>query len=175
MSMNVEIKINPNERGDYFKFLDCKKLARYEVKGNSFFTDKESYNALFQIKPKKSLEVTESFLFDYQAFVANLALRKKRYAAFLDCGQGKTLTSLVIANKIVKNVGKVLLLCPLQVMPEFFNDRDKFNIDIEFTNLRKQSDWDSGIGILNWESLERLQGLDLSGVAGIILDERTRS
>lgn len=55
-------------------------------------------------------------LFDFQAYIVKIALRKGRFAIFADCGLGKTLMQLAWADAVNQYTGeKVLILAPLPV------------------------------------------------------------
>lgn len=165
----IRIQIDPSNLADYSKFLACKKLPRYTVDGRTFITDEDSYRLIFGGGPGKELRADNLYMYDYQLWVTNQALIKKRYAANMDCGLGKTLSILEWGRQVSMNIGKVLLLCPLSVVGEFFNDQRKFNVDVTLTNLRNTGGkWSEGIGILNYESL---RDVDMKGVAGIAVDE----
>lgn len=164
----ITIPIDTNTLQGYQTFMKCKSLPFYKVEGSSVITDQESYNLVFKVEQENELSVSDSRLFDYQGHVINIALDRKRYAAFLDCGLGKTAIILFWAQAVATK-GKVLLLCPLSVINEFFNDAEKFGITVPITNLRETGGtWDSGIGIWNYENIK---DLDLRGVSGIALDE----
>lgn len=169
MGTPIEIGLNPQSIEDYLRFLDCKRLPRYEVVGRKIITDDISYHAIFGGGINGPvLKVVNNRLFDYQPRVANIALDRRRFAAFLDCGLGKTAITLHWAQEVCK-IGKVLLLCPLSVINEFFADAKKFGISVPITNLRKTNGiWNEGIGILNYESM---RDIDMRGVAGVALDE----
>jgi hypothetical protein len=165
---NIRIPIDTNTLAGYNVFLDCKKLPRYTIEGNTVVTDPESYRIIFGGTQENELKTDDRFLFDYQRHIVNVALERKRYAAFLDCGLGKTLIQLEWCRQ-VSSLGKVLLLCPLSVIDEFYNDIKKFNLGINVTNLRKETNWADGIAILNYESMR--EDIDMKGVQGICLDE----
>jgi len=164
----VKIRLDATNPNDYARFLECKKLPSYSVVGNEVRTTQEAYDWLFNKSKKSPIQVSSKSLFDYQALIDNVALKRKAYAPFLDCGLGKTAIILHWAQALA-DMGKVIILCPLQVMGEFYNDAKKFGIQSPITNLRDTGGkWESGIGILNYE-YER--HIDLSGVIGIALDE----
>lgn len=164
----ITIPINTSTLEGYNTFLKCKTLPFYKVEDHNVITDQESYNMVFRVEQKNELQVNESGLFDYQNHIINTALDRKRYAAFLDCGLGKTAITLFWAQEVCKK-GKVLILCPLSVIGEFFNDHRKFRINTPITNLRETTgQWSEGIGIWNYENVK---DLNLRGVAGIALDE----
>lgn len=164
----VIIKIDPRNPADYAKFLQCKKLPTYDVRGWDVVTTQDAYNWLFRSANNTPLKVENARLFDYQTAVANKALSRKKYAAWLDCGLGKTGIMLHWAQEVAK-VGKVLILCPLSVIGEFYNDAKKFGIASNITNLRETNlKWSDGIGIVNYEYV---RDIDTRGVSGIALDE----
>lgn len=164
----ITIPINTGTLEGYSTFLKCKTLPFYKVEGDTILTDQESYNLVFKVNQKNDLQIENTFAFDYQTHVVNTALDRKRYAAFLDCGLGKALITLLWAQAVSQK-GKALLLCPLSVINEFLNDHKKFNIQTPITNLRETNGkWSEGIGIWNYENI---RDLDLRGVSGIALDE----
>jgi len=164
----IIIPIKNFNRENYNLFIKSKKLPKYKIVGNNILTDEISYNSIFSKKKIESLNSDfKKYQFDYQNYIINTALKKRNYAAFLDCGLGKTSIQLEWCNS-VSEIGKVLLLCPLAVMQEFYNDNEKFNITKKITNLRNNEKWESGIGIINYESM---RNIDMSGVTGICLDE----
>lgn len=164
----MEISFDFNKQSDYQKYLDCKRLPKYDVVGNKIITDKESYNSIFSKVERSDLKVSESVAFDYQEYFANKALWMKKFGIFMDCGLGKTLTSLIWARELCNNFGKVLIICPLSVVEEFYNDAKKFNIDVSISNLRKGENWNEGIGIINHEGRT---DVNMKGVVGVVLDE----
>jgi len=105
---------------------------------------------------------------DWQADVARWACRGGRVAAFLDTGLGKTLIQLAWAEQIVNKFGDVLILAPLAVSHQTRREAEKFNIGVDVTVCREQSDVRPGITITNYE---RLHKFDVSGFAGVVLDE----
>lgn len=167
--MNVEIYIDTSNPDDYEKLIKCKQLPRYEVVGNKFITDRQSYDFIFGQKLDLSnLTIENKKAFDYQLHVVNTAIKRKKYAAFLDCGLGKTFITL-LWHQALHKYGKTLLICPLSVVQEFINDSKKFGFDIPITVINQTNyEWDSGIGILNYEDRKEI---DTRGVVGMSLDE----
>lgn len=167
--MTIKINIDTNNPDDYDKLIKCKQLPRYTVEGNTFITDQQSYDFIFGDKLDLSgLKVENKKAFDYQLHVVNTALRRKKYAAFLDCGLGKTFITLMWHLALSEH-GKTLLICPLSVVNEFINDSDKFGFDIPITIINQNKyQWDSGIGIINYEDRKEI---DMRGVVGVSVDE----
>ena len=115
------------------------------------------------------VEVSElnSALFDWQKAIVKLALKKGKFALFLDTGLGKTLCQLVWANKVCKHTGgNVLILAPLAVSKQTQKEGEKFGINVNI--CRSQEDVKNGINITNYEMLEHF---DTSKFVGVVLDE----
>lgn len=100
-------------------------------------------------------------LFPFQNKVVQDAVKKGRYASFLDCGLGKTITQLEISEQFRKKTNKPsLILAPLVVTQQTMNEGEKFGIDVGYNN--------SNIEITNYE---QIGNLDLSKYGSICLDE----
>lgn len=103
------------------------------------------------------IETLNSNLFDFQSFIVKRALKAGKYAIFADCGLGKTLMQLEWAYQVSKHTNKpVLILAPLAVKGQTFNEAIKFGID---TTL---------IEIMNYEQLDNI---DCTKYSGVVLDE----
>ena len=106
------------------------------------------------------------FLFDFQRWLLEWAIRKGRAAIFADCGLGKGPMSLAFAQNVVqKTNGNVLILCPLAVSHQFETEGEKFGIE-----CRRSSDGKlrSKISVTNYE---RLHLFDSSEFSAVICDE----
>lgn len=105
--------------------------------------------------------------FDFQKFIIEKAIKKGRIAIFADTGLGKTLIQLSIANNIIRETNKkVLILTPLAVAFQFILEAEKLGIDdIEYSKDGKHT---KKIVICNYE---RLHYFDSNDFVGIILDE----
>ncbi len=159
----IEIDIPSTPKG-YEDFIKCKLLPRYEVRGRKVITDAESYAYVFGAEkaPSKPLSVDSSLLFDYQSEIAELALYRKRYAPFLDCGLGKTRIELAWADSLKE---RALFQCPLSVMGDILEEAERMNIGV--SNLRTGK-WEEKIGLINFESMRQI---DMRKVQGFVLDE----
>lgn len=162
----ITIPINPNDFNDYPKFLKCKQLPNYQVIGNEIHTDEISYNIVFGGDNTALLSSSSKHLFDYQKDIVDMALERRRFAAFLDCGLGKTHIELEWANRVAEKFGKVLYLAPLSVIEDIQRISEKF-YGYRMSNLR-QEPWKTDIGLLNWESM---RDIDNREIKGIVLDE----
>lgn len=105
--------------------------------------------------------------FDFQLYAAEMAIRKGRYACFLDTGLGKTLIQLIVANEYVRHTNKpVLIITPLAVAFQFIREAEKFGIpDIQYS---KDGIYKSKIVVCNYERLDKFNSDDFDCV---ILDE----
>lgn len=107
-----------------------------------------------------------SFLFDFQQFLLDWAVRKGRSEIMADCGLGKTPIQLVWAENILRHTGKpVLIITPLAVGAQTIREGEKFNVE-----CRKAKDGQvtPGISVTNYE---RLHHFDPEDYAGVVLDE----
>lgn len=96
-------------------------------------------------------------LFEWQKNAVQIALKKGRFALFMDCGLGKTFMQLEWAFRVANHTkSKVLILAPLAVVDQTKRESKKFNIDI------------SNIDITNYE---QLKNTDISMYSGVVLDE----
>lgn len=159
----VEIPIDLSPKG-YETFIRCKQLPKYEVRGRVVVTDDQSYAHVFGAgqAAARSLSVDPAMLFDYQREIVARALRCKRYAAFLDCGLGKTRIELAWADAIGE---RVLFVCPLAVLQDIQDEAARMGIGV--SNLRAGA-WTEKIGLLNFESMREI---DMRGVSGMVVDE----
>lgn len=166
MIYDVKIPIAPDLDG-YNTFLRCKSLPRYRVVGRHVETDRFSHAAVFGNDADSTLTTSARHLFDYQRDVVNLALERRRYAAFLDCGLGKTAIEMEWAHAVASRYGRVLFLCPLAVLEDVQRFCERF-YGYRMSNLRHE-DWRTDVAVLNWESPKG--AADLPSFAGVVLDE----
>lgn len=162
----MQIVLDPNDVNDYRIFVKAKSLPRFRCRGHEIeFPDE--YASLLGISPVNDFADVDyspiNGLFDYQRDIARLAIRKRKFAVFMECGLGKDLImkefarhcSLVMPNK------KILMLSPLMVVEQAIEEAfrwygDSFQIEqVRAKNLTKwlTSDSDSMVGICNYEAL----------------------
>lgn len=130
---------------------------------NEFLKSKQHLLGSFGFEPN----FIPSMAFDFQQHIIEKAVRKGRMAIFADTGLGKTLMQLSIAQNIVNETNKkVLILTPLAVGFQFIDEAAKLGIDdIEQTIKGEHS---KKIVVCNYE---RLHYLDSNDFVGVILDE----
>lgn len=179
----MQITLNPSSTADYATFLKVKRLPVYKFIGRTAWFPDE-YAHLLSLNPGTVDGVDYSpktGLFDYQRDIAKLAIRKKKFAIFADCGLGKTLMLLEFARHASANLPKgkkVLIVSPLMVVKQTAAEAVKFygdSLPIQIIPAAKLSEWlttPSGgltIGLTNYDALndETPQG----ELGALILDE----
>jgi len=106
------------------------------------------------------------YLYDFQAFLVEWALRKGKAAIFADCGLGKTAMQLTWAKKIVEHTNKrVLIVTPLAVAQQTEREAEKFGVDAKRS---KAGELESKIVVTNYD---RLHLFDSSDFTGFVCDE----
>lgn len=119
-------------------------------------------------------------LFDYQRWVVERALDRKRMACWLDTGLGKTIVFTEWARQVMALTdGRVLIFTPLAVIPQVIEEAHRFygdSLTIEHLDTREAlADWCRGagpaIGITNHHKMVDGQIPELRYLAGVVLDE----
>jgi Helicase conserved C-terminal domain len=105
--------------------------------------------------------------FDFQRSIITKAIQKGRIGIFADTGLGKTLMSLAIAENVIRQTNKrVLVLTPLAVAFQFIDEATRLGIDdIEHS---KDGSFTKKIVVCNYE---RLHLLDPDDFVCVMLDE----
>jgi hypothetical protein len=117
-------------------------------------------------------------MFDYQSDIGRIAVQKRKYAIFADCGLGKTIMLLDFAKHCHADTGRrVLIVSPLMVVGQTVAEARTWYgdaLDIGPIKARDLTDWINGgegpaIGVTNYEAIKD----DLPGgnLGGMILDE----
>lgn len=164
----------------YRRFLAVKSLPRYEITGRMATVPDEYAKALgIKLKKKRCGKYKPADgLFDYQRDIVQMAIDRKKFAIFADCGLGKTFMLLEFARHIAAVQKKpVLIISPLMVVSQTFREAQTFyggKLPIEIVNARKLSGWLRGknqcqIGITNYEALK--DDTPDGTLGGLILDE----
>lgn len=102
------------------------------------------------------------FLFDFQKYLLEWAVRKGRGAIFADCGMGKTPIQLAWAENITRKTNKrVLILTPLAVSHQTIGEGEKFGIECRHSH---KGELFNGIVVTNYERLHFFNPADFGGV-----------
>lgn len=128
-----------------------------------FLIKKSHIGGMYGIEPS----FTPPYLFDFQKYVSEYAIKKGRCAVFLDTGLGKTIIELTIAKNYIEQTNKpVLIITPLAVAFQFIKESEKFGVsDIEYS---KDGKFSTKIVVCNYERLSYFNSIDFDCV---ILDE----
>jgi len=176
----MKMQLNPNSIEDYRRFLAAKAMPVYRIRGRELFVPDE-YAARMGVAVAEAAEAEytpSSFLFDYQADITRLALTKRKFAAFWDCGLGKTLLILEYARAVRDTLGNrgVLILSPLMVVDQTIAEAERFygdSVKVERVASGDLGEWlkscGGKIGITNYEALRN--DLDRGELGSLILDE----
>lgn len=187
----MKLTLNLNRVDDYQMFLRIKSLPRYTFTGREAeFPDE--YAVLLGVHAKTARNgqyAAPSWMFDYQRDITALAIRKRKFAAFMDCGLGKTGILLEYARHARKVLGKgrrVLIVSPLMVIRQTLAEAGRFfgkALPIEQVPAAQLQGWLKGerltgtefgglvgaIGITNYEAIR--DDLEPSALGALVLDE----
>jgi superfamily II DNA or RNA helicase len=163
----------------YRTFLKIKALPRYEIHGRMAVIPDEYANTLgVQGESHEDSDyLPRNGLFDYQRDIVRMAVRKRKFAIFADCGLGKTLMLLEFARHARAVQDKpVLIVSPLMVVKQTMEEAAKFygdSLPIEQVTAKGLAKWmatpGGRLGITNYDALrDDTPGGDLGG---LILDE----
>jgi superfamily II DNA or RNA helicase len=163
----------------YRTFLRIKSLPRYEIHGRMAVVPDE-YAATLGIDAASTADVPHKpspWLFDYQRDIVGMAIRKRKFAVFADCGLGKTPMLLEFARHVRAVQSKpVLIVSPLMVVPQTIAECRKFYGDalpIEQVEAKHLAKWlktpGSRLGITNYDALR--DDTPQGNLGGLILDE----
>lgn len=112
----VRMILDPSSLADYRKFLAIKRLPSYQIRG-SVATFPDEYADRIGIRPprrtRKKAYHAPDWMFDYQAWGAELAIRKQLFCAFWECLSGDTVIHAVSGDITIENACKAGM--PLEV------------------------------------------------------------
>lgn len=177
--MNIVLDLNSTD--DYRLFLKIKSLPRYEFRGREAIVPDEYAHLLGQKVRKQRIGSYDPkpFLFDYQKAIAALAIRKKKFCIFADCGLGKTPVMFEYARHVAAHLPRcrcILIVSPLMVIPQSLGEAKRFygdEIEIEQVRAANLNEWLAGgaarIGITNYEAIKG--DIEPGRLGCLILDE----
>lgn len=172
--------LNPNSVSDYQKFLAVKRLPRYSVRG-CVATFPDEYAERIGLTAGEFAHATykpHSQAFDYQRDITRMAIEKRKFAVFADCGLGKTIILLEFAKHASSAFPKnraVLIVSPLMVIEQTVAEAQRFygdKLPIEIVTAANLPAWlkkGGRVGITNYEALR--PDLEQGRLGGLILDE----
>lgn len=171
----MKLTLNTSSMDDYRTFLRIKQLPRYRVAGHVVeFPDEYAEMVGHRAKRARARYEPQEFLFDYQAAISALAIKKK-FACFLQCGLGKTLILTEFARHVAGLGKRVLIVSPLMVVLQTVAEARRFygdGLPIEQVRSAQLPAWmESGgkIGITNYEAIT--DAVPRGDIGALILDE----
>ncbi len=179
----IQVKLDLNSVEDYRLFLRIKALPRWSVQGHTASFPEEYADAVgMKVKPvreKKYVPFRSVKIppFDYQRAIAPLAIRKRKFAVFMECGYGKSYIDFEFARAaLAASKKRILIVCPLNVVRQMLQERDLFygdSLPIDHVRAAGLPEWlcgdKPGIGITNYEAIR--EGLPRGNLGGLILSE----
>jgi len=178
----VKLTIDPNTLEGYRTFLRVKQLPVYKIRGRvAEFPDEYAERIGLVVDTRHDVPYEPSpFLFDYQAGVADIAIRKRKFGAFIRPGLGKTLIYYEFIRTAMKAMCQekgALLITPPMVIEQTAEEGERFygkDFPIEIVksgNVNKWLETCAGrIGITNYEAF-RTAELDKGQLAKLVVDE----
>jgi hypothetical protein len=163
----------------YQRFLQVRRCPIYRFSGSVATIPDEYASWVGETYKERPVDyMPHPAAFDYQADIARLAIRKRKYAIFADCGLGKTIMLLEFGKACHAATGcKVLIVSPLMVVRQTCEEAarwygDTINIGaIKAADLPAWLSSDDGfaVGVTNYEAIK--DDLPTGKIAGLILDE----
>ncbi len=163
----MKLTLDLNTVDGYRQFLRVKALPVYRFVGReAWFPDEYAVAVgLGETTPSPADYVPRPWLFDYQRDIVRMAVRKRKFAVFADCGLGKTAIMLEYARHAaaVLPPGRcVLIVSPLMVVGQTVDEARRFygaDLPIDVVAAGDLPRWlEAGtgrIGITNYEALSQ--------------------
>lgn len=173
--------LDPSSPESYRLFLQIKSLPRYRITGRLATFPAEYADRLGLAAPpaRGAAYSPVPGLFDYQRDIAALAVRKRKFAVFAECGLGKTLIMLEYARHAAAELpaGRcVLIVSPLMVVSQTMAEAVRFygdSLPIDRVRAKDLPAWlASGagrVGITNYEAIT--PAVRPGRLGALILDE----
>ena len=175
------ISLDQNSIVDYRRFLEIKQLPKYRVFGGFAEFPDEYANRIGVRAVAESHSVAYKPTrggFDYQIAIARMAIEKRKFAVFADCGLGKTWIMFDYAINAAASIGdkSILIVLPSMVVPQTMDEWRRFHpkeTPLRRVRANELAEWSrttrGEIAITNYEAL----GDDVSNerLGALILDE----
>lgn len=177
--MTVQLVLD-NSVESYRLFLRVKQLPAYRICGH-VATFPDEYAATLGLSPYRPTTHYEphSGLLDYQRDIARLAVEKRKFAVFAECGLGKTFIMSEFARHAANDLPddkRILIVSPLMVIDQtisecgWFYDGGFAPEKVDAAHLQAWLDGSGGrVGITNYEAIR--DGLTAGKLGALLLDE----
>ena len=163
----------------YRQFLAIRQCPVYRFKGGEAIVPNEYAARLgANVTVESGSYNPHPKAFDYQRDIDAIAIGKRKYAIFADCGLGKTIMLLEFARHCAFTTAKrVLIVSPLMVVRQTIQEARAWygdGLDIEAIKASELGGWLQGadgpqIGVTNYEAIR--EGSPSHDLGGLILDE----
>jgi superfamily II DNA or RNA helicase len=179
----MKMFLDTSDVNDYRKFLRIKSLPSYRFCGDTAIIPdeyaeevggRESQAASCDYNPS-------SFLFDYQRDISRIAIAKRKYCLFADCGLGKTLIYMEYINHVRRMLPKdraILIISPMMVVQQTLEEVERWygsTLSIRQIHANELAEWlvngAEQIGITNYDALTDGLGLGPGRLGCLVLDE----
>jgi len=173
----MKLAFNSRSCDSYEKFLAVRKCPIYHFRGSAAIVPDEYASMLGEhVDAIEMPYEPHEWAYDYQRDIARLAIQKRKYAIFADCGLGKTLMLLEFAKVAMATGKRVLIVSPLMVVKQTIDEAKKFYgpyFQINQVAASELGDWLKGgeatIGVTNYDAIR--EGLEPGNLGALILDE----
>jgi hypothetical protein len=179
----MRLVLDTNSIEDYETFLAVKRLPAYRFIGSTaeFADEYASLLGCVAATPSCTEYHPSPFLFDYQADIARLAIRKQKFAIFADCGLGKTLIFgewIWHVSHVLPEKRRILVVSPLMVIRQTVQEFKRWygdGLPIDIVPAAGLQDWLNGCGpggriaITNYDALS--DDLTPGDLGALVLDE----
>ena len=162
----MQVILDTKSVESYRQFKAIKQLPSWKIRGHEASFPDEYSEMITGSKPHPRFcnwEPSE-FLFDYQRGIADLAIRKRKYAVFAECGLGKTLIMLEFAfaaEQYVRQANKkCLIVSPLMVVTQTQKECERwYGRRVEYIPASRLQEWlenedTETVGITNYEAIK---------------------
>lgn len=161
----MKLLLDPKSIEDYRKFCQIKRLPSYQIRGR-MATIPDHYASRLGLSvdacTQAEIDIPDC-MYDYQKAITRMAIEKRKFAIFADCGLGKSLMILTWSRHVFRLIGehrRVLIFTPPMVIPQMIEEASRFLPETKFERVSadKLSEWLSmpgdAIGITNYEALK---------------------
>lgn len=160
----MKLLLDTNSIESYQQFLRIKSLPSYRIRGHmAEFPDEYCERLGIAVAEPDAVDYHPSeFLFDYQAAISAMAIRKRKFAAFVDPGLGKTNIYFEFARTALAAMGNergALIITPPMVIEQTCAEAERFyghDFPIEIVKSGSLVKWNETcagkIGVTNYEA-----------------------
>jgi hypothetical protein len=176
----MRLLIDTSNIESYRQFLAIKRLPSYRIRGCIAEFPDEYADRVGVAKRRKCTAMfyePSAWCFDYQAEITRMALERRKFAIFADCGLGKTIMYFEWLRALRSIKGGALIVTPLMVVRQTIEEAAKFygdELPIEQVAASDLQSWlkscKGKVGITNYEAF-RVDELDKGQLAALVVDE----